>query len=104
MIQSDLQDNNITGTFGSGIVLVGGGALMSGVTELASEIFRLPARIGFPEAISGLDRTYIDPKYATVLGLFKSEARRYRDSGDISSMNEKKGFGKKLKGILGKLF
>lgn len=104
MIQQDLQDNQIHGPFGAGIVLVGGGALMGGVTELAAEIFRLPARIGFPEAISGLDRTYIDPKYATVLGLFKSEAKKYRDNSDIGGVKEKKGFGTKMKNLLGKLF
>ena len=104
MIQHDLQDNQIQGPFGAGIVLVGGGALMGGVTELAAEIFRLPARIGFPEAISGLDRTYIDPKYATVLGLFKSEAKKYRDNSDIGGIKEKKGFGTKMKNLLGKLF
>ena len=97
MIQQDLQDNQIQGPFGAGIVLVGGGALMGGVTELA-------ARIGFPEAISGLDRTYIDPKYATVLGLFKSEAKKYRDNSDIGGVKEKKGFGTKMKNLLGKLF
>ena len=104
MIQQDLQDNQIQGPFGAGIVLVGGGALMGGVTELAAEIFRLPARIGFPEAISGLERTYIDPKYATVLGLFKSEAKKYRDNSDIGGVKEKKGFGTKMKNLLGKLF
>ena len=104
MIQQDLQDNQIQGPFGAGIVLVGGGALMGGVTELAAEIFRLPARIGFPEAISGLDRTYIDPKYATVLGLFKSEAKKYRDNSDIGGVKEKKCFGTKMKNLLGKLF
>ena len=104
MIQQDLQDNQIQGPFGAGIVLVGGGALMGGVTELAAEIFRLPSRIGFPEAISGLDRTYIDPKYSTVLGLFKSEAKRYRDNNDISGVKEKKGFGSKVKSLFGKLF
>ena len=104
MIQQDLQDTQIQGPFGAGIVLVGGGALMGGVTELAAEIFRLPARIGFPEAISGLDRTYIDPKYATVLGLFKSEAKKYRDNSDIGGVKEKKGFGTKMKNLLGKLF
>ena len=104
MLQQDLQDNQIQGPFGAGIVLVGGGALMGGVTELAAEIFRLPARIGFPEAISGLDRTYIDPKYATVLGLFKSEAKKYRDNSDIGGVKEKKGFGTKMKNLLGKLF
>ena len=104
MIQQDLQDNQIQGPVGASIVLVGGGALMGGVTELAAEIFRLPARIGFPEAISGLDRTYIDPKYATVLGLFKSEAKKYRDNSDIGGVKEKKGFGTKMKNLLGKLF
>ena len=104
MIQQDLQDNQIQGPFGAGIVLVGGGALMGGVTELAAEIFRLPARIGFPEAISGLDRTYIDPKYDRVLGLFKSEAKKYRDNSDIGGVKEKKGFGTKMKNLLGKLF
>ena len=104
MIQQDLQDNQIQGPFGAGIVLVGGGALMGGVTELAAEIFRLPARIGFPEAISGLARTYIDPKYATVLGLFKSAAKKYRDNSDIGGVKEKKGFGTKMKNLLGKLF
>ena len=104
MIQQDLQDNQIQGPFGAGIVLVGGGALMGGVTELAAEIFRLPSRIGFPEAISGLDRTYIDPKYSTVLGLFKSEAKRFRDNNDISGVKEKKGFGSKVKSLFGKLF
>lgn len=104
MIQQDLQDNQIQGPFGAGIVLVGGGALMGGVAELAAEIFRVPARIGFPEAISGLDRTYIDPKYATVLGLFKSEARKFRDNSDLGGVKEKKGFGSKMKNLLGKLF
>ncbi len=104
MIQQDFQENNVQGTYGAGVILVGGGALMSGVTELAAEIFRLPVRIGFPEAISGLDRAYIDPKYATVLGLFKSEARRMRDSSDTSSIKEKKSFAKRLSGLFGKLF
>lgn len=104
MIQQDMQENNVQGSFGAGIVLVGGGALMSGVTELAAEIFRLPARIGFPEAISGLDRAFIDPKYSTVLGLFKSEARRYRDSNDPTGTKDKKNFGDKMKGFFGKLF
>ena len=70
-------DSKIThGTFGGGVVLVGGGSLLSGVTDLASEIFRMQARIGFPEALPGLDRSYINPKYATVLGLLKTEAKK----------------------------
>lgn len=76
MLKKNLEDKNIRGTFGGGVVLVGGGSLLSGITELASEIFGMQARIGFPEALSGLDRSYIDPRYSTVLGLLKSEARK----------------------------
>ena len=70
-------DSKIThASFGGGVVLVGGGSLLSGVTDLASEIFRVQARIGFPEALPGLDRSYINPKYTTVLGLLKTEAKK----------------------------
>jgi cell division protein FtsA len=79
-LQNDLEKANVQGGFGGGVVLVGGGALLSGVTELASEIFRLPARLGFPEAIGGLDRSYISPMYTTVLGLLKSEAKKVKET------------------------
>lgn len=79
LLQVELEKKQIQGSFGGGIVLVGGGALLSGATELASEIFRIPARIGFPEALPGLDRSYINPKYTTALGLMITEAKRARD-------------------------
>ena len=104
MLKQKLEDEGVSGSFGSGIVLVGGGALLSGVTELASEIFRLPARIGFPEAINGLDRMYIDPRYSTVLGLLKNEAKKYKDNNGYSSNKEKSGFGGRMKSFFGKLF
>lgn len=80
ILKKNLEDNNIRGSFGGGVVLVGGGALLSGVTELAAEIFKMQARIGFPEDLPGLDRTYINPKYATVLGMLKTEAKRISTS------------------------
>ena len=74
--------------------------------ELASEIFKLPARIGFPEALPGLDRSYINPKYTTVLGLLKSEAKKIATSSSSSgrSEREKSSLGGRLKGFFGKLF
>ncbi len=105
LLQMELEKCSEPGSFGGGIVLVGGGALLSGVTDLASEIFKLPARIGFPEAIGGLDRSYINPRYATVLGLLKSEAKKVRDSSFSSARKEEKnGFGSKIKGFFTKLF
>lgn len=76
LLQNQLVKNGVRGTFGGGIVLVGGGSLLSGVTELSSEIFGIQSRIGFPEALPGLNRSYINPKYSTVLGLLKTEAKK----------------------------
>jgi len=87
--------------FGGGVVLVGGGSLLSGVTELAGEIFRLQPRIGFPKVVTGLDRNYIDPRYTTALGMIQSEANRYltsskssRKSSNWRKKEKKKSLGK----------
>jgi cell division protein FtsA len=109
LLQVELEKKQVRGSFGGGVVLVGGGALLSGATELASEIFRLPARIGFPEALHGLDRSYINPRYTTTLGLVMTEARRVRDqyaSGGAKVDHTKRSgsFGKKVKGFFRTLF
>ena len=114
LLAMELEKVEHQGSFGGGVVLVGGGSLLSGVTELASEIFKLPARIGFPEALRigfpealpGLDRSYINPKYTTVLGLLKSEAKKIATSSSSSgrSEREKSSLGGRLKGFFGKLF
>ncbi len=109
MLQMALEKKQVRGSLGGGVVLVGGGALLSGATELASEIFRMQARIGFPEALPGLDRTYINPKYSTVLGLLKSEAKKMRDGGAAPNAQRQKenrsgGFGKKFKNFFRTMF
>jgi cell division protein FtsA len=109
LLQVELEKKQIRGSFGGGLVLVGGGSLLSGATELASEIFRLPARIGFPEALAGLDRSYIDPRYTTTLGLMMTEAKRIRDQSASGSLHYggQKGarkFGRRLKGFFRTVF
>ncbi|NCB01788.1 MAG: cell division protein FtsA [Spirochaetia bacterium] len=108
LLQVELEKKGVRGSFGGGVVLVGGGALLSGATELASEIFRLPSRIGFPEALHGLDRSYINPKYTTVLGQVMSEAKRIKDTSS-SANNAKRDkhaptFSKKVKGFFRTIF
>ncbi len=52
------------------LVITGGGALLPGVVELATEIFNTQAvRIGIPGNFGGLTGEYRSPDYATVLGL-----------------------------------
>lgn len=59
-----------------GVVLTGGGALMPGTAELASEVFELPARIGYPARIGGLEPEYHSPIFATGVGLVQYGASR----------------------------
>jgi len=52
------------------VIITGGGALLPGIVELASEIFQTQAvRIGIPGNFGGLTSEYRSPDYATVLGL-----------------------------------
>ncbi|MBN1616698.1 MAG: cell division protein FtsA [Spirochaetales bacterium] len=61
------------------VILTGGGALLPGVVELASEIFNTQAvRMGIPGNFGGLTGEYRSPDYATVLGLVLSASERRR--------------------------
>ena len=56
-------------TITSGMVVTGGSAELLGVTEMAEQIFNAPARVGYPEGISGLVEVVNKPMYATAVGL-----------------------------------
>ena len=56
----------------AGIVITGGGSLLKGCTELAEEVFGLPARIGVPQELgAGLSTEIESPEFATVAGLIR---------------------------------
>ncbi len=56
-------------TITSGVVVTGGSAELLGITEMAEQIFNAPARVGYPEGISGLVEVVNKPMYATAVGL-----------------------------------
>ncbi len=61
-----------------GIVLTGGGALLSGIVEVAQEVFGMPVRIGFPRDASKIDSVpdlLKSPIYSTAYGLLVYSAR-----------------------------
>jgi len=53
----------------SGLALTGGCAALSGIGELAEEIFEAPVRIGQPWRVGGLQDVVKSPMYATGVGL-----------------------------------
>ncbi|MCX7026344.1 MAG: cell division protein FtsA, partial [Spirochaetes bacterium] len=69
MAKERLEKSGLMKEIKSGIVLTGGGALMSGARELAQSVFDLPARVGNPPAIHGLENQYRNPAFASALGL-----------------------------------
>lgn len=54
----------------AGVVLTGGGSMIPGTAELASEILGMEARVGKPTGLAGgLVEEVSDPKFATAVGL-----------------------------------
>lgn len=54
-----------------GAILVGGGSLLSGVTQAAEQILSMPVRTGLPLEIGGISEIINDPSYSTAVGLLK---------------------------------
>jgi len=70
MINEKISSVTRTRQLSGNVIITGGGALLPGVVELASEIFNTQAvRIGIPGNFGGLTSEYRSPDYATVLGL-----------------------------------
>ncbi|MCC7007046.1 MAG: cell division protein FtsA [Ottowia sp.] len=71
----------------SGVVLTGGTALMTGMVELAEDIFLKPARVGVPDYHGNLHEVVRNPRYSTVVGLLQ-EARVQCLRGEKVRMRE----------------
>jgi cell division protein FtsA len=64
IIKAGLEDS-----YPAGVVLTGGASALSGLPELAEEIFEAPVRRGTPTHIGGLQDVVRSPMYATGVGL-----------------------------------
>lgn len=69
LINGQITSNKYKKSLGAGVVLTGGSSMLSGIQELAEQIFDLPVRIGTPLGIDGLTEVVDHPKYATGVGL-----------------------------------
>ena len=69
MVREQVERSGYLNLLGGGVVLTGGGAMLEGAAELATEVFGLPARIGYPTPLGGLVDEYRSPQYATGVGL-----------------------------------
>jgi cell division protein FtsA len=70
------------GQLPAGLVLTGGGALMSGAAELGREVLQMPVRIAAPTGVGGLVDNLLTPAFSTAIGLLLWGARAVTEGDD----------------------
>lgn len=74
LIDRQLSSNGVKRSLSAGVILTGGTALLDGMSELAEQVFDLPARVGRPSGLEGLSEVVADPRFATGVGLLRATA------------------------------
>lgn len=69
LVQSELRRSGYEELIAAGIVLTGGSSKVTGLIELAEEIFHMPVRLGIPQNVMGLPEVVRNPIYSTGIGL-----------------------------------
>lgn len=91
LIKDKIEKNGYLRLLNGGIVLTGGGANMNGVCELASQVFGISARVGFPLSQGGLVEEYKKTEYATAVGLVLVGSEGMKVTNTISSKKSESG-------------
>ncbi|BCX80713.1 cell division protein FtsA [Methylomarinovum caldicuralii] len=81
LIQAELRRSGFEDLIPGGVVLTGGSAKLTGLVELAEEIFHMPVRLGMPRHVTGLTDVIRNPAYATGVGLLLFGRRHQRLPG-----------------------
>ena len=69
ILYADLERSGYSNLINAGVILTGGSSELEGITEMAEQIFDVPARVGYPGNILGLVDVVNKPMYATAVGL-----------------------------------
>jgi len=69
LTNKELKKIDRQGLLPAGVVLLGGGAKMPGLVDLAKEELKLPVQVGFPIELEGIVDEIEDPSFATAIGL-----------------------------------
>ncbi len=91
MVREQIQRKGYLNLLGGGVVLTGGGALLPGTAELATEIFNLPSRVGYPRKLGGLVEEYYNPIFSTGVGLVLYGAAK-KETGILDTSSSEKTF------------
>ena len=78
-VKHELDTFNATSFSPSGLVITGGGSLLFGLTDHATQLLGLPARIGNTRALGSFKDELNHPRYATAYGLLLHTLRTEAD-------------------------
>jgi len=71
MVRVELEQHQLLGLLGAGIVLTGGGGYLKGVVDLAEKVFDMPCSLGQPRNVSGLAVATQGPEFAAPIGMLR---------------------------------
>ncbi len=71
LTDSEVRKSGLADGLSAGVVLTGGGALLSGIDVLAEQIFGMPVKVGRPERVQGPREVVQNPAFATGAGLIR---------------------------------
>lgn len=99
LVDNEIRTAGFKNKIKAGIVLTGGGSLIKGCTELAEDVFGLPARLGVPQELGeGLSNEIESPEFATVAGLIRGvpggKSSEFSKNNRHGKGSHKKGFEK----------
>jgi len=109
LITQELKKIDRDGLLPAGVVLVGGGANLKAIADLAKQELKLPIKIGSPQGVEGSIADVDNPIYANLVGLIKSEFDHIADNPESSDISNviKQGSSKifnPIKGLLQRIF
>lgn len=81
-VEEELKKIERSGMLPAGIIITGGGAKLPGITEVAREVFHLPATVGASALESSVPELIQDPAFATAVGLVEWGYEAERTNGD----------------------
>lgn len=109
LIIKELKKIDRDGLLPAGVVLVGGGANLKAIADLAKQELKLPIKIGSPQGVEGSIADVDNPIYANLVGLIKSEFEHIEDNPEPRDISNaiKQGSSKifnPIKGLLQRIF
>jgi cell division protein FtsA len=103
LIALELEGTGLFSRLRAGVVLCGGGARISRITELSEKIFGLPTSVGRAASVSGMTSALDQPEFATAIGLVKFGSFQARQRIQRGALTEglRNRFGRLLRSVKG---